>query len=138
MIIQIAKNGSIFNNPHFITISALDKNLNANANSKNPNTTFTVVNQPPDFGNELIQLGKAANKANGKAKAKPKPAIPEVNCIAPPSEDNAPASSDPKIGPVQEKETKAKVNAIKKIPMIPPAPSAELALLVHFSGKVNS
>jgi hypothetical protein len=30
----------------------------------------------------------------------------------------------PKIGPVQENETITKVNAIKKIPMIPPASSA--------------
>ena len=31
------------------TKSAFDKNFNANANSINPNTTFTVFIQPPDF-----------------------------------------------------------------------------------------
>ena len=28
---------------------ALDKNLNANANSKNPRVTFTAFNHPPDY-----------------------------------------------------------------------------------------
>ena len=36
--------------------------------------------------------------------------------MAPPSEVRAPASNDPKIGPVHENDTKASVRAIKKIP----------------------
>ena len=112
--------------------------MNANANSIKPKTTLVVVNHPPDFGNELIRLGKAANMANGNANANPKPPIPEVNCIAPPSELSAPASKEPSIGPVHEKETKAKVNAIKKIPIIPPTPSAALTLLDKLAGKAIS
>ena len=132
------RKGSIFSKPQRVTKSALDKNLNARANSRKPNTTFTVVNQPPDFGKVFIQLGKAAKSAKGKANARTKPPIPAVNCHAPPSELNAPASKEPNIGPVQEKETKASVNAMKKIPIMPPAPSAELALFDHDAGKVNS
>ena len=87
---------------------------------------MTVFNHPPDFGSELKKPGKAANKPKGKAKPIPKPAIPEVSCQAPPSEDKAPTSKVPNIGPVQEKETKAKVRAIKNTPIIPPTPSAAL------------
>ena len=129
---------SLFKNPQCSTKSAFDKNLNANANSKNPKTTFVVFNQPPDFGKEFNQLGNSANKAKGNANANPKPPIPAVNCIAPPSEVNEPANNDPKIGPVHEKETMAKVNAIKKIPIIPPTLEAESILLPHEEGSVIS
>ena len=47
-------------------------------------------------------------------------------------------STVPKIGPVQENETKANVNAIKKIPNMPPTSDAESALLVSLLGKVIS
>ena len=33
----------------------MERNLNANANSKNPKNTFTVFNHPPDFGKEFNQ-----------------------------------------------------------------------------------
>lgn len=99
--------------------------MKANATSKKPKTTFTVFNQPPDLGKDCNQLGNKANNANGNASARPKPPIPKVNCIAPPSEANDPANKDPKIGPVHEKETNANVRAMKNIPKIFP----ELALL---------
>ena len=120
MIIHNPKNISIFKIPQCFTKSAFDKNLKANANSKNPNTTLTVFSQPPDFGKAFNILGNIANNANGKPKAKPKPPIPAVNCQAPPSAVKEPANSDPNIGPVQENDTKASVNAIKNIPKIPP------------------
>src|SRR5688572_23289087 len=114
--IQMAINTSRCNNPHCFTKSALEKNLTASASSKKPNTTFTVVNHPPDFGNDCSQPGKRANKANGNARPKPNPPIPKDNCVAPPSFDKAPANKEPRIGPVQEKETMANVSAIKKMP----------------------
>ena len=117
---QIAINISLFNNPQCSTRSALERNLKAKANSIKPKTTFTVLSQPPLFGKVFNQFGNNANKANGNAKANPKPPIPIDNCIAPPSLDKEPPSRDPKIGPVHEKETMASVRAIKKIPMIPP------------------
>jgi hypothetical protein len=58
--------------------------------------------------------------------------------MAPEEDERVPASREPRMGPVQEKETSARVNAIKKIPTIPPALSAELALFVHDSGRVSS
>ena len=77
--------------------------------------------------------------AKGKASANPNPVIPNVSCIAPPSEVKLPANKEPKIGPVHEKETSAKVNAIKKIP-IPPfiLEHAESEKLDHLLGKVSS
>ena len=50
MIAQIPKNTSLLSSPQCCTRSALDKNLNANANSKKANTFLTVSNQPPDLG----------------------------------------------------------------------------------------
>ena len=67
----------------FFHKSAFDKNLKANANSKNPNTTLTVFNQPPDFGSEFSQPGKAANNANGRAIAKENPNIPIIGARPP-------------------------------------------------------
>src|SRR5210317_1651619 len=110
---------SLFNSPQCATKSALERNFNAKANSKNPNTTFTVVIQLPDLGSAFSVFGNKANRPKGKPKAIPKPSIPMDNCIAPPSAVREPASKEPKMGPVQENETMARVNAIKKIPNIP-------------------
>ena len=109
-------NNSLGNSPQLCTISAFDKNFNANASSINPNETFTLCNHPPDFGSLLKTLGKNDIKPKGNANAVPKPSIPAVSCVAPPSAVRDPTNSEPKIGPVHEKETKASVNAIKKIP----------------------
>ena len=120
------------------TKSAFDKNLKAKANSKKPSTTLVVFIHPPDFGNAFNQLGNNANRAKGKARASPKPVIPAVNCVAPPSAVNEPANNEPKIGPVQEKETIAKVKAIKKMPIKPPTEEAESILFPQELGKVIS
>ena len=52
--------GLSFINPHCSTRSALDKNFIANAISKNPKTTFTEFNQPPDFGKDFSHVGNLA------------------------------------------------------------------------------
>ena len=134
--IQIPINTSLFNKPQCITRSAFDKNLIANPTSIKPKTTFTEFNHPPDLGNEFNQLGNKANKANGNASARPKPPIPTVNCTAPPVND--PTNNEPKIGPVQEKETMANVSAIKKIPIIFPVPALASALPEKLLGNVIS
>ena len=136
--IQIPIKTSRFRMSQCATKSAFDKNLNAKANSKNPKTTLVVFSHPPDFGKEFNQLGNSANNAKGSAKANPKPVIPAVNCIAPPSEDKEPANKEPKIGPVQENETIARVNAIKKMPTIPPTEEAESILFPQELGNVIS
>ncbi len=99
---------------------------------------MVVFNHPPDFGNECNQFGNKANKAKGKANDKPKPVIPAVNWVAPPSEVNEPANNEPKMGPVHENETMANVNAIKKIPKYPPTEDAESILSPQELGKVIS
>ena len=131
-------NISLFKSPQCLTKSALERNLKASANSKNPKVTFTVVNQPPDFGSDCNQLGNMANSAKGKANANPNPPIPAVNCIAPPSDANEPANNDPKIGPVQENETKANVSAMKKIPITLPGPALLSAPVEKDAGNVIS
>src|SRR5210317_2196871 len=93
-------NSSRFKSPQCSTKSAFDKNFNAKANSINPKTTLTVFNQPPDFGNEFNHLGNMANNVNGKANARPKPLIPKVNWVAPPSTDKELPNNVPNIGPV--------------------------------------
>ena len=108
---------SLFKKFHSPIKSALDKNFRANANSKNPRVTFKVFIQPPDLGIFLINLGKNDKIEKGTPKANPKPSIPKVNSVGP-LEFNEPASRDPKIGPVHEKETIDNVKAIKKIPKI--------------------
>ena len=49
---------SLLSRPSSRIKSALDKNLNANANSINPKITLTLLNHIPDLGktfNELLQ-----------------------------------------------------------------------------------
>ena len=111
------------------TKSALDKNFKASASSKNPKITFTVFSHPPDLGSELIIPGNKANKAKGKPKAIPNPAIPAVKYHAPCV--SVPANNEPTSGPVQEKDTITSVKAIKKTPITPPALSALLTLLAN-------
>ena len=135
---HIPRNASIFNKPQCCTKSALDKNLNAKASSKNPSMTFVVLSHPPDFGSDFIIFGNIAKRAKGRPRATPKPAIPAVSCQAPPSADNDPARRDPRIGPVQENDTIDKVRAMKKTPKIPPIPSPLLVKVVQVEGKDNS
>ncbi len=129
-------NISLFNNPHCFTRSALERNFTAMASSRNPKTTFTVLSQPPDFGNDCNQPGNIANKAKGKAKARPNPASPTVNGHAP--SVNVPANKEPRMGPVHEKETIANVNAMKKIPPRSLIPDLVLILFANPEGRVIS
>ena len=62
----------------------------------------------------------------------------EVNSIAPPSTVMEPTNSDPKIGPVHEKDTIANVNAIKNVPIIPPIEAKLSERLTQVTGKVSS
>ena len=136
MAIHIDKNTSRSNKCACKTKSAWDKNLKAKANSKNPSTTFTVFNQPPDFGSEFNHPGNAANSAKGKAIAKENPNIPIIG--AKPPFEAASTNNVPTIGPVQEKETIANANAIKKIPISPPLLALESILFAHEFGNIIS
>src|SRR6185503_13681760 len=113
--------------PACTTKSALEANFNASANSKNPKTTFTEFNQPPEEGREFNQPGKAANNPNGSESARANPNIPQ-NGPANFPVAAASTKSVPMIGPVQEKETSDSVNAMKKIPIKPPLSAFESIL----------
>ena len=114
----MAKKTSLSNKCNCNTKSAFDKNLKAKANSRNPKTTFTVFNHPPDFGKECNQPGNMANSINGRANAKENPNIPTIGAIPP--FEAASTNKVPTIGPVQEKDTIANANAMNNIPTIPP------------------
>ena len=83
---------------------------------------------------------RKTGSAKGKAKATPKPVIPIDKLVATsPSAKAVLPSNPPKIGPVQEKDTMAKVTAMKKIPSPPPTfEDAESILLAHELGRVSS
>ena len=103
--IHMAINNSLSNRWASTTRSALDRNLKAKANSKNPRTTLTVFSHPPDFGNEFIHPGNAANKPKGSASAREKPNIPIKGAMPPMVADST--NNVPTIGPVQEKDSSA-------------------------------
>mgnify|MGYP007030619828 CR=1 FL=1 len=134
--IHIPIKTSLSNKCACTTKSAFDKNLNAKANSKNPRETLTVFNHPPDLGNEFIQPGNIANNIKGNAKADENPNIPIIG--AKPPLDAASTNNVPTIGPVQENETIAKANAIKRIPTNPPLSACWSTLLAHEFGKTIS
>ena len=131
-------NTSRFKRSQWATRSALDKNLKAKANSKNPRITLVVFNQPPELGIDFNQFGNKANKVKGSAKAIPKPVIPALNCMAPPLAVQPPANSDCHKGPLHENATVARGRAIKKIPMNPPTFEAVSILSPQELGKVIS
>ena len=128
--IQIRTKGSRFKIPQRSTKSAFDKNLNANASSINPKMTLTTSNQDPDLGRFFSSFGNNAKIANGTPNPIPNP----ENAGVMNAEFLALASTNPRIGPVQEKETMAKVNAIKKIPINVPVPDLLSSLLPRLAG----
>ena len=89
--------------------------MSANANSKKPKTTLTEFNHPPLLGKLFNKCGKIAKMVNGSAKANPKPNMATIGRTGEPPLALS-TITFPTIGPVQEKETIAKVSAIKKIP----------------------
>src|SRR5690606_5830698 len=123
--------------PSWSTRSAFDKNLKASANSRKPRTTFTELSHPPDCGREFIQPGKAANNPKGNASAREKPNIP-TNGPAVPPKYAASTNNGPMIGPVQENDTSASVNAMKNIPIRPPRSAFLSTLLMSELGNVIS
>ena len=127
--IQIPMNNSHLKIPQPRVKSTIDKNLKAKATSNKPKFTFTFSNQPPDLGKPFNHCGNNANKVNGKAKAIENPNMPMIGLtfrspIEGPTSVAACTSNVPIIGPVQENETKASVNAMKKIPANPPLPES--------------
>src|ERR1700743_739276 len=136
--IQRPKKVSLFNIPQCVTRSAFERYLRARATSTNPKQRFRVFIQPPERGRDCNQPGKRAKRAKGRPSANPKPAIATVNCIAPPFCPRAPTSRVPRMGPVQEKETMARVRAIKNMPPRLPILDLESTELEMLLGNVIS
>ena len=100
-------------------------------------TLITFIH-PPDLGIDFSHEGKRANSVNGKAKAMAKPNIPIAGAITLPVVETC-TSRKPIIGPVQEKDTRDNVNAIRKMLNRPLVASALLSTaLLHLEGKVSS
>ena len=74
-----------------------------------------------------------ANNVNGRANATANPPIPIAGANKAPSAADS-TNKVPIIGPVHEKETKLKVNAIKKIPISPPLSAFPSALFTQELG----
>src|SRR5687768_3948066 len=138
MRIQIAKKTSRLSSPQCSTRSALEINFIAKASSRNPKTIFTVFIHPPDLGSEFNQLGNMANSAKGRPNASPKPAMATVSGKALPFWFSEPTIREPRIGPVQEKETIHNVKAMKKIPPTVFASDFASTVLVRLPGKFIS
>ena len=96
-----------------------------------------VFIQPPDLGNFLSTDGNIAKSENGNANAIAKPNIPIVG-----AKRDLPAASTsrvPMIGPVQEKDTITRVNAINRMLKKPVVlPDLLLRAVDHELGKVIS
>ena len=118
-------------------MSAVLRNLRAKASSRKPKVPLTVLSHPPDLGRPLSQPGKAANKIKGRERAKLKPNMPTAGPRSSPLTAVA-TKSWPMRGPVQLKLTKARVNAMKKIPRIPLRWDWSSALLTQDEGSVIS
>src|SRR5690606_30139515 len=97
-----------------------------------PRTTFTVLSQPPDFGNPFSHSGNTANSAKGTAKANEYATIPRMGFITSPPADNT--RTLPTIGMVHENDTSTSVADIKKMPASPPLSAARSALFTHVYG----
>ena len=110
----------------------------ARANSTKPSTTLTELSQPPEEGMLFNQLGNMAKRPKGMANATPKPSIPETGSqMQVPESEAAVTSRVPMMGPVQEKETTARVRAMKKIPIRPPLSDLASSLVDQLLGRVG-
>jgi hypothetical protein len=119
-------------------ISATEKNFNASPISKNAKKTFTVFSHPPERGIEFNHDGKRAKRLNGTDNAIAKPSIPTAGAIIEPEVDTC-TKRVPIIGPVQEKDTITRVNAIKEILTSPVVCSAlSFNAVDHDAGNVIS
>src|SRR5690606_37197770 len=135
--IHNARNTSLSRNCQLYARSTFDKNFNAKANSKKPSTTFTLFNQPPELGNDLSIDGNMANSTKGMANAMENPSIP----MAGPNRSPFVAASTNKVpimGPVQEKDTTAKLADMKNKPTHPPLSEPATILLTKLLGRVIS
>ena len=94
--------------------------------------------QLPDFGADFSHEGKKAKRVNGRASARAKPNIPTAGPMMLP---DVPISTrrNPMIGPVQEKLTRARVNAMRKMLINPDDDEAFLSTaLFQEEGRVIS
>ncbi len=103
-----------------------------------PSTTLTVFIHPPERGALWSSDGNIANRQKGIASASEKPNMPTAGPSLSPVLA-ASTSSVPMMGPVHEKLTRVRVNAMKNMLSRPVVRSAELSiLLAHEAGSFMS
>lgn len=103
-----------------------------------PKTTLTEFIQPPDLGISFSKDGKKAKMEKGRARPRAKPPMPTAGPTMEPLEA-ASTRSVPIMGPVHEKETRTRVNAMKKMLSTPEVDSAlPSAALLHLEGNLMS
>ena len=99
---------------------------------------MTLFIQLPDFGADLSHVGNMAKSVNGRARAMAKPSMPMAGPTIFP---DVPISTrrKPIIGPVHEKLTRTRVNAMRKMLSRPVVDDALLSTaLVHLEGRTIS
>lgn len=106
------------------------------ATSMNPSTTFTELSHPPLLGSFLSIDGKKAKTVKGSAKATENASMVTIGLQNSPDVDLI--STEPTIGPVQEKDTSTRVRAMKKMPARPFESALLSVLLTIHEGMVIS
>ena len=92
----------------------------------------------PDLGADLRSEGNIAKSVNGRARARAKPNIPTAGPIQLP-DVTVSTSSRPMMGAVHEKDTRARVKAMRKMDISPVALEALVSTeLAHPSGSFIS
>ncbi|GAB3910437.1 hypothetical protein GCM10028826_18960 [Mucilaginibacter boryungensis] len=99
--------------------------------------TLKFTSHLPDLGKAFSAFGANAKIVKGRANASEKPNMPIAGARSLPLAA-ACTNNVPTIGPVQEKETRANVAAMKNRPAIPAWSPMRSTLLTHFEGKLMS
>ena len=97
----------------------------------NPSTTLTLLSHDPLFI-FLRSEGNIARMVKGRAKATLNASMVIIGVQNSPDVDLI--NTVPTIGPVQEKETRTRVRAMKNIPPRPPLPAFASLLLARLEG----
>ena len=94
--------------------SATERNLREKASSRKPSVTLMQFIQLPLLGAAFSHDGKRANKVKGRAKARANPNMPMAGPMMLPVLATS-TRRKPMIGPVHEKLTSDRVNAIRNM-----------------------
>ena len=114
MTIQRLRNTSRSSRCQPYARSATERNLRAKASSRKPRHTLMQFIHPPLLGARFSHEGKRAKRVKGRASASAKPNMPVSGANRLPLVLTS-TSRNPMMGPVQEKLTRLRVKAMRKM-----------------------